>query len=103
MDEKNTVGEPAEDNKPKLCTMCGKELDMWDKQEKFCFDSIIGYGSGHDCEHIHIELCCDCFDRVFDMIRPLCKIDPVIGEAVFVGEIDPAVLKHLKEADQLGR
>lgn len=62
----------------KKCTMCGNDFDMWDEQESFCFDHIVGYGSAHDGEKIHINLCCDCFDKILDNIIPKCKINPII-------------------------
>jgi hypothetical protein len=57
--------------------MCGKEFDMWDEQENFRFEHRVGYGSVHDGEYIKINLCCDCFDKVIDMVAPLCKTNPV--------------------------
>lgn len=61
----------------KKCNMCGKEFDFWDEQENFCFEYQIGYGSVHDGENLSLNLCCDCFDKVIDMIAPQCKINPL--------------------------
>lgn len=59
------------------CSMCGNEFDIWDEQENFRFEHKVGYGSVHDGEYIKINLCCDCFDKVIDIISPLCKTNPV--------------------------
>ena len=57
--------------------MCGEEFDCWDEQENFCFQHIIGYGSIHDGERIVINLCCNCFDKVIDIVVPICKTNPL--------------------------
>jgi hypothetical protein len=64
------------------CTMCGKIFDCCDLENAFLnhsnsFDFYVGYGSKHDNEHIKLDLCLDCLDKVIDMIRPMCKTDPV--------------------------
>lgn len=61
----------------KKCNMCGKEFDCWDEQENFCFEHKIGYGSIHDGEQIIINLCCDCFDKVIDVVVPMCETNPL--------------------------
>lgn len=48
----------------KHCTMCGKEFDIWDENEGFVVDYEIGYGSIYDCNHLHMDLCCECFDKM---------------------------------------
>lgn len=63
-------------DKTTKCTMCGKEFDFWDKQENFCFEHQVGYGSAHDGEKISLKLCCECFDKVIDIIAPMCLTDP---------------------------
>ena len=63
-----------------VCTMCGKQLDMWDKQEELCFRSHIGYGSKYDTTIVDVRLCCDCFDKLIDHISMHGKYDPVVGE-----------------------
>ncbi len=63
-----------------ICNVCGKEFDMWDKQEQFGFEYYVGYGSKHDGEHIQADICCDCFDALMADFIPRCKINPVVGE-----------------------
>ena len=63
----------SENSQKKKCSMCGKVFDMWDEQENFCFDRHIGYGSEFDLMHIKFNLCCECFDKVFRMIKPMFK------------------------------
>lgn len=65
---------------PKRCCKCGKEFNYLDRQEDFCLDRFIGYGSKYDLCHLSLNLCIDCFDELITKIRPMCKIDPIIGE-----------------------
>ena len=60
----------------KKCNMCGKSFDMWDDYANFGMSYEIGYGSKHDGESLDLDLCCDCFDRVMDIITPMCKLPP---------------------------
>lgn len=62
------------------CTMCGKTLDEDDMFENYGADMHIGYGSKYDMSHIRFQLCCDCFDRLLDMVIPLCKTNPIVEE-----------------------
>ena len=55
------------------CNVCGKTLDMWDKQEDFSIQRSLGYGTVHDGEELDIHLCCDCMDKLISS----CKISPV--------------------------
>ena len=61
----------------KQCTMCGKYFDLWDEQENFCLNRRIGYGSSYDSCQVKLRLCCGCFDRVLDMVVPLCGTNPI--------------------------
>ena len=61
----------------KRYTMCGKYFDLWDEQENFCLDRRIGYGSSHNGCQVKLQLCCGCFDRVLDMVVPLCRTTPI--------------------------
>ena len=55
------------------CSSCGKDFDVLDYQEDFCFNKYIGYGSIYDEKHIQFRLCCDCFDKIFEVIKPMIK------------------------------
>lgn len=61
----------------KQCTMCGKNFDLWDEQENFYLNRRIGYGSFRDGCQVKLQLCCECFDRVLDMVIPLCRTTPI--------------------------
>lgn len=61
----------------KVCNMCGKPFSEWDKDENRCLHDTFGYGSKHDGDTIDLDLCCDCFDEVFDELRKKCKHDPL--------------------------
>lgn len=57
----------------KVCNHCGKELDLFDLQQNFIIHTVIGYGSIHDGDHVHLRLCNDCFDALVGE----CKISPI--------------------------
>lgn len=58
----------------KICNHCGKELDIFDCQEDFTIHKQqIGYGSIHDGDNVHLQLCCDCFDKLVDD----CRVNPI--------------------------
>lgn len=63
------------------CTMCGKELDVFDLQQPFGFDHTVGYGSVYDLTHFSIRLCNDCFDKVMGFVLPRCKENPIVTES----------------------
>ena len=53
-----------------ICDCCGKDFNAFDEQEEFGFHyDRIGYGSVHDNESINVDMCCDCFDKIF------CELD----------------------------
>lgn len=58
--------------------MCGAEIDRLLRWH-YSFKDFFGYGSKYDEERIELVLCPDCIDRVVDLIRPLCKTDPLPG------------------------
>ena len=53
---------------------CGKERDLWDRQEEFSIHTKCGYGTKYDGSTIELDLCCDCMEELVDS----CKISPVI-------------------------
>ncbi len=59
--------------KKTFCNMCGKPFDFFDAQNDFSIDRFIGFGSVNDEEHLQLELCCDCMDRIIAE----CKIPPL--------------------------
>lgn len=72
-----------------VCNVCGKAFDTWDKQENFGIHTQVGYGSRFDLSTIDLDLCCECFDKVFgEHILPSCKINPITGEYKLAGEED---------------
>jgi len=62
------------------CTLCGKVLDEWDRQEDFGFNYYIGYGSKHDCSHAKAQFCCECFDNILDALKECGASDPIVDE-----------------------
>lgn len=58
----------------KRCNRCGRELDFWDLQQDFTIHKEkLGYGTSHDGDSVHLQVCCSCFDALVDE----CVIDPV--------------------------
>ena len=57
----------------KRCTICDKPFDLMDEQLGIVVDKVVPYGSVHDGERMKLHLCCDCFDKVVDLINPMCK------------------------------
>lgn len=60
----------------KVCSKCGKKLDIFDLQQNFTIHTKIGYGSIYDGDSVHYQLCCDCFDEAVEE----CKVFPIIEE-----------------------
>jgi len=60
-----------------ICNICGKIFDQWDEQEDFGLHCNVGYGSTYDGDLIDLDMCCDCFDKLIDDLRPKCVIDPI--------------------------
>lgn len=57
-----------------ICNYCGKELDFYDFQGDFTIHKQqIEYGSIHDGDSVHLQLCCDCFDKLVED----CKVNPI--------------------------
>lgn len=56
-----------------ICNCCGKEINS----AAFHLDEILPYGSKYDGDSFTMDLCAECTDKLTDMIRPLCKVDPV--------------------------
>lgn len=60
-----------------FCNVCGKEFDLYDRQEDFGIHTgTIGYGSKYDGDSINLDMCCDCFDKLMEDMIPKCKINP---------------------------
>lgn len=55
------------------CNRCGKELDIWDKQERFSIHTRLGYGTKYDGDILEINLCCSCMEKLIDE----CVISPI--------------------------
>lgn len=57
-----------------VCNLCGKEFDIWDKQENFTIQTDFGFGTKFDGDRLNLHLCCNCMEKIVDS----CKISPVI-------------------------
>ena len=53
--------------------MCGRKFELHDKFANFNFEKQIGYGSVHDGKTLKINLCCECFDHLADVLNLICK------------------------------
>lgn len=47
-----------------ICNKCGKELDIWDKQEEFSLHKNLGYGTAYDGMRLELDLCCKCMEEL---------------------------------------
>lgn len=56
-----------------VCNRCGRELDLFDRQQDFTIHKRIGYGSIHDGDMVTLRLCSRCFD---DLVGA-CAIWPI--------------------------
>ena len=59
--------------KKQKCTMCGKKFELHDICADLHFEKQIGYGSIHDGETLKLNLCCECFDRLAEILNLICK------------------------------
>lgn len=46
------------------CNKCGKEFDVWDKENGLRVNMHLGYGSVYDGSFLHMNFCCDCMDSL---------------------------------------
>lgn len=63
-------------NTERKCNICGKDMDFWDRQQRFDMEVDVGYGSVHDGESVELHICCDCFDKLLAR----CVVSPVVKE-----------------------
>lgn len=56
-----------------VCNKCGKEFDLWDAQEDFTIEGVLGYGTKYDGDKLKIHLCCDCMEKLIDE----CVVSPI--------------------------
>jgi hypothetical protein len=57
----------------KYCNYCGITLDEFDLQGDYSLHSAAGYGSAHDGNEVHLQLCSKCFDEIVNR----CAVSPV--------------------------
>ena len=55
-----------------VCNLCGKEMDYVNLNNGLKISRTMGYGSAYDGDHIDIDICCECFDKIIEA----CVIDP---------------------------
>ena len=62
-------------NNTKYCNRCGCALDIFDVQEGLIIHKEkLGYGTKHDGDSVHLQICCRCFD---DIVMK-CAINPIV-------------------------
>lgn len=59
--------------KETICNKCGKRFDIWDTQENFSISAHMGYGTKYDGDHLELNLCCECMEKLIDE----CIISPI--------------------------
>lgn len=60
-----------------VCNLCGKTFSNNNCMTIVNFDAMLPYGSKYDGMRFSIDLCPECCDKTIDLIRPLCKFDPL--------------------------
>ena len=73
----DTYGSYLADFPPTICNVCGKPFDCYDYAHNLCLNKSMGYGSNYDLMEIHLNMCCNCFDTLFEELLPRCKIKPI--------------------------
>ncbi len=63
-------------SKKVFCNICGKELDIFDKQQRFHLEGRLGYGSKYDGDEIDLDVCNACIDKLIES----CSLSPVVVE-----------------------
>lgn len=58
------------------CNKCGKEFDLWDRQEAFHIYRDLGYGTKYDGSFLELDLCCKCMEELIES----CSDNPVIDK-----------------------
>ena len=83
------------DSEMKRCTMCGKKLDAVDMYGNFFFRHRVGYGSKYDGDMIYLHLCCNCFDKIVDILSMMSK-EKIIFSPQELGENSGYYEKQVK-------
>ena len=58
------------------CNVCGKELDLWDKQEDSTIHKNLGYGTKYDGDTLKLKICCECMNHIIET----CAQSPIITD-----------------------
>lgn len=58
------------------CNICGKELDIYDKEANYHIHTKMSYGSKYDMSEIDIHICTECLDNMIDN----CVKSPIADE-----------------------
>lgn len=65
----------------RICNICGREFDAFDRLSGLALRQHLGYGSTHDGSNVSLDLCCHCFDELLDTyLLPKCEISPLEEE-----------------------
>jgi len=60
------------------CNMCGSEIDEMDLEcNDFSIEHRFGYGSKHDGDHLYLDLCSSCQDKLVTYLLSNCIINPI--------------------------
>jgi len=61
------------ETKETACSLCGKTLDIFDRENGLKASGMLGYGSIHDGSYFTVVLCCGCTDKLIGR----CKVNPL--------------------------
>ena len=59
-----------------LCNVCGKEIDHIG-ESSVSIRHYFGYESEFDGSELKMDVCAACADKLVNVVRPLCKFDPM--------------------------
>ena len=61
----------------KLCNMCGKELGRYD-HTNFSVNHTYGYDSNREGDHLELDLCEECLEKLTLYLIDKCKLNPIV-------------------------
>ena len=74
-----------------VCNMCGETFDTYDDQNGFGFHHQARYGSKFDGEQFDADFCCECHDKIIELINKRCKFNIIRSDDGGCGALIPEV------------
>lgn len=61
----------------KVCDICGRTYEFLDVQASKSNTIYLGFGSKYDLNIFNYDVCCECFDKMIDLVLPLFPKSPL--------------------------